>query len=186
MTSSNGDIFRVPGHLCGEITGPPWIPRTKVSDAELWCFLSSCVWMNGWVNNRGAGDLRRNRAHYDVIVMEIRFTHTHTWWKHDWNPVKYIFVLILIQPVHRFTMLRQLSDLLDHGFSSKSDILKCFDCELRSPPPPPPPHPWSDGRAAELTDGLLGWLFCWLVGWLVGYLSGWSLLTYFSHLIIGV
>ena len=24
---------------------------------------------NGWVNNREAGDLRRQRAHYDVIVM---------------------------------------------------------------------------------------------------------------------
>ena len=28
-----------------------------------------CVWMNDWVNNREAGDLRRYRAHYDVIVM---------------------------------------------------------------------------------------------------------------------
>ena len=28
-----------------------------------------CVWINGWENNREAGDLRRYRAHYDVIVM---------------------------------------------------------------------------------------------------------------------
>ena len=28
-----------------------------------------CVWTNGWVNNRQAGDLRRSCAHYDVIVM---------------------------------------------------------------------------------------------------------------------
>ena len=28
-----------------------------------------CVWINGWVNNREAGDLRRHPAHYDVIVM---------------------------------------------------------------------------------------------------------------------
>ena len=28
-----------------------------------------CTWINGWVNNREAGDLRRHRAHYDVIVM---------------------------------------------------------------------------------------------------------------------
>ena len=41
MTSSNGNIFRVTGHLCGEFTGPQWIPRTKASDAELWCFLWS-------------------------------------------------------------------------------------------------------------------------------------------------
>ena len=30
-----------------------------------------CVWINGWVNNREAGDLRRYRAHYDVIVMNF-------------------------------------------------------------------------------------------------------------------
>ena len=28
-----------------------------------------CVWINAWVNNREAGDLRRHRAHYDVTVM---------------------------------------------------------------------------------------------------------------------
>ena len=28
-----------------------------------------CVWINDWVNNREAGDLRCYRAHYDVIVM---------------------------------------------------------------------------------------------------------------------
>ena len=28
-----------------------------------------CVWINGWVNNHEAGDLRRYRAHYDVNVM---------------------------------------------------------------------------------------------------------------------
>ena len=38
MTSSNGNIFRVTGHLCGEFTGPRWI-LTKARDAELWCFL---------------------------------------------------------------------------------------------------------------------------------------------------
>ena len=38
MTSSNGNIFRVTGHLCREFTGPRWIPRTKASDAGLWFF----------------------------------------------------------------------------------------------------------------------------------------------------
>ena len=28
-----------------------------------------CAWINGWVNNREAGDLRLFRAHYDVTVM---------------------------------------------------------------------------------------------------------------------
>ena len=39
MTSSNGNIFRVPGPLCGESTGHRWIPLTLASDADLWCFL---------------------------------------------------------------------------------------------------------------------------------------------------
>ena len=29
-----------------------------------------CAWINGWVNNREAGDLKRHRAHYDVTVMK--------------------------------------------------------------------------------------------------------------------
>ena len=28
-----------------------------------------CVWINGWVNNRETGDLRRHRGHYNVYVM---------------------------------------------------------------------------------------------------------------------
>ena len=38
-----------------------------------WCgalmFSFICARMNGWVNNREAGYLRRHRAHYDVTVM---------------------------------------------------------------------------------------------------------------------
>ena len=32
-------------------------------------FTLICALINGWVNNREAGDLRHYRAHYDVIVM---------------------------------------------------------------------------------------------------------------------
>ena len=35
MTSFNGNIFRVTGHLCGKFTGHRWITRTKGSDADL-------------------------------------------------------------------------------------------------------------------------------------------------------
>ena len=38
-----------------------------------WCgtlmFSLICVWINGWVNNREAGDLRRYRTHCDVTAM---------------------------------------------------------------------------------------------------------------------
>ena len=47
MTSSNVNIFRVTGPLWGESTGHRWIPNTKASDAELWCFL--------WSANQGRG-----------------------------------------------------------------------------------------------------------------------------------
>ena len=30
-----------------------------------------CAWINSWVNNREAGDLRRHHAHYDAIVMYV-------------------------------------------------------------------------------------------------------------------
>ena len=45
-----------------------WIPRTKASDAELWCLLWSAR-INDWVNNHEVGDLRRLLDHYDVSVM---------------------------------------------------------------------------------------------------------------------
>ena len=32
-------------------------------------FPLTCDWINGWVSNHDAGDLRRHRAHYDVTVM---------------------------------------------------------------------------------------------------------------------
>ena len=61
MTSANGNLFLVTGPLYGEFIGYRLIPRTKASDVE---FL-----INGWANNREAGDLRRYRAHYDVTVI---------------------------------------------------------------------------------------------------------------------
>ena len=32
-----------------------------------------CVWINGWINNRQTGDLRRYPAHYDVILMKYEY-----------------------------------------------------------------------------------------------------------------
>ena len=57
MTSSNGNIFRVTGHV--EFTGP----------LNALMFSLICASVNAWVNNLGAGDLRRHRDYYDVTVM---------------------------------------------------------------------------------------------------------------------
>ena len=70
MTSSDGNNFRVTGPFCWEFTGHRWIPRTKASDAELWCFPFASI--NGSVNNREASEFRCQCAHYDVTVMDNR------------------------------------------------------------------------------------------------------------------
>ena len=52
-----------------------WIHRSPVNSPHKgqWrgalAFSLICVWINGWVNNRKAGDLSRYRAHYDVTLM---------------------------------------------------------------------------------------------------------------------
>ena len=78
MTSSNGNIFRVTGHLCGEFTGLRWIPRTKASDTELWCFLWSAPdkrlskqsW--GWWFETQLGSLWRH-VNVTCSVMDAKF-----------------------------------------------------------------------------------------------------------------
>ena len=41
----------------------------QVQWRRTWMFSLICAWINGWVNSREAGDLRRYRAHYDVTVI---------------------------------------------------------------------------------------------------------------------
>ena len=69
MTSSNGNFFRVTGPLCGEFAGHRWIPPNKGQWRGALTFPLIWAWLNGCVNNRKAGDLRRHRAHYDVTVV---------------------------------------------------------------------------------------------------------------------
>ena len=64
--SSNGNISPVTDHLCGEFTGHRGALMVSLI----------CAWMNGWINNREAGDLRRHLAHYDVTVMDINTAET--------------------------------------------------------------------------------------------------------------
>ena len=49
---------------------PAQRPVTRSFDV----FLIS-IWINDWVNDREAGDLRRYRGHYDVIVMSMINTY---------------------------------------------------------------------------------------------------------------
>ena len=86
MTSSNGNIFRVTGPLCGEFTGPPVNSPHKGQWRGALMLSLICVWINDWGNNREAGDLRRYRTHYDVIVM---------WWTISRNNTVFLYIYII-------------------------------------------------------------------------------------------
>ena len=74
MTSSNGNIFRVTGPLCGEFNGDRWILHTKASDADLFFDLRPNKRLSTNWNNGEAGDSRRHRVHYAVTIMsEVSF-----------------------------------------------------------------------------------------------------------------
>ena len=51
-------------------------------------FFVICAWANGWANKRGAGDMKRHHAHYDVTVMGDVMSH---YWPnvrgHHWSSV---------------------------------------------------------------------------------------------------
>ena len=65
-----------------------------------------CAWIPGWVNNREAGDLRRHRAHYDVIVMLKRGTEsTRCWFSSEILWHIYRVLRLIIQPSERISIL---------------------------------------------------------------------------------
>ena len=45
-----------------------------------------CIWISGWVNNREARDLRRHRAHNDVILM-LQINHSVSFTTHQWSSI---------------------------------------------------------------------------------------------------
>ena len=71
------NIFRVTGHLCEPVNS-----AHKGQCRGAFLFSLICAWINRWVNNREAGDLRRYCAHYDVIVMVMTCIEAKFW---DWT-----------------------------------------------------------------------------------------------------
>ena len=71
MTSSNGNVFRVTGSLWGGIQRSPVDSPHKSQWRRALMFSLICAWINGWANNRNAGDFRRHRVYYYVTVMFI-------------------------------------------------------------------------------------------------------------------
>ena len=110
-------------------------------------FTLICVWINGWVNNREAGDLRRYRGHYDVIVMQsICFTQEITtpvhnivqigWGHHGnfcvWKKSAITFgegcrpvsILIALSNIREKAMSLQISEYFNNIFSSLLSVFR--------------------------------------------------------------
>ena len=68
-----------------------------------------CAWINDWVNNREAGDLRRHRGHYDVHVMHC---------------VLHIIMLpILLQGISVFLSCNGTRQIFIHSFHITDHLL---------------------------------------------------------------
>ena len=75
MTSSNENILRVTGICAGN---SPVTGDSPHKGQWRWILIFSliCASINVWVNKHEAGDLRRHRTRYDVIVMIMFIGHT--------------------------------------------------------------------------------------------------------------
>ena len=73
-------------------------------------FTLICARLNGWVNNREAGDLRRHRAHYDVIGMDADMSPMGT------HPITWLFAFIweLSEWVIKINGLSRVADVEVH------------------------------------------------------------------------
>ena len=91
---------------------------TKASDAELLMLSLICAWMNGWVNTRKAGDLRRHRAHYDATVMEIDNTLI-------WNTTHYSWLKQLLNVFYHL--------LPEASFGLRALLLPASVCDNSGP-----------------------------------------------------
>ena len=68
MTPSNGNIFRVTGHLWGNAPITGGSPQ-KGQWRRVLVFYLICTWTDVCTNNRTTSDLRRHRAPRDITVM---------------------------------------------------------------------------------------------------------------------
>ena len=115
MTSSNGNIFRVTGYLCGEYTGQRWIPPQRTVtrgfdvffDLRLNKRLSKQSW--GWWFETPSRSLWRH-----CNAMAINWSHGI---RCNWNFVEHI---VLLKP---FILMLLFSAAYRHDHGSAKDEL---------------------------------------------------------------
>ena len=94
-----------------------------------------CAWISDWINNHEAGDLRRHRAHYDVIVMYWNLVLTSDGLSQDCSNSS-ANALELLQPLwshwwnimyHYYSDSGSVSwSQLNHTVANHSPVLACY------------------------------------------------------------
>ena len=129
------------------VTGefPTQRPVTRSFDV----FFLICVWINSWINTREAGDLRRYRAHYDVIVMPCDYDEVCWNWLADVNykrsngkslirnratVIKYWHRLIIIWILFYYKQKSYITDFIEYVFHIfQLDFILCLMTHVCSP-----------------------------------------------------
>ena len=70
-----------------------------------------CPWINGWVNNHEAANLRRHRTHYDVIVMRV--SNAGHLYSQQWHGRFYIYAFQWLVSTETLLPIANLSPLLE-------------------------------------------------------------------------
>ena len=73
-------------------------------------FALICTRINGWVNNRDAGDLRRHRTHYDVIVMYYKIFPPSLNQNTKQRPFEIVWMIIGVHHFIKHIVILMISD----------------------------------------------------------------------------
>ena len=94
----------------------PFVHKVQWHGALMFSLI--CAWTNSWANNGDAGDLRRYRGHYDVVIMILEFRA----WPVIPAPYKYPSLSTI-----KCLYLARPSLKLKHGFSiTTREIVQCY------------------------------------------------------------
>ena len=106
-------------------------------------FTLICARIDGWVNNREAGDLRRYLPHYDVIVMTQTLSFMNV---PKWSPYYVVVHCDRRGPLYSSWMSLHISVV--SNFTSHKIILQCYWINLGK-------------RTLELSTGKCDTIFLW-------------------------
>ena len=135
MTSSNGNIFCVTGPLWGEFIGDRWIPLTKTSDTELWCFLwcrwfetlSGSLWRHCNVNMEAKLTLQwRHNERYGALNHRQLACLFNSLFMLTWKNISGPPLLSIVREIHRWPM-----DSLHKGPVARK-ALPCFEAIINT------------------------------------------------------